>query len=314
VGIVLLWGGFLAVLAIGTRWTYLRMAGTALIVLVILVMSGRFVVERNFHYLLAEKPVLQLAQIAREADPDDELLVVNFPSWLSPQTRRFAMGNHGVQIIPFYINIQELIYAHNDADHPALAIQFGNIRQPQPYYYGMLGEQVDYEGLHRYLKRGGPVYLTRWAADEVDLTEVGRVRSEEFDPNAAVYTFGDAIRLQVTQSKNTDGELALQFLWELDQPVTEDLTVFVHLYGPDGALLNQTDGYPIAGLAPFWLWDTGDMLSDRRLLKLPEVLSSETMSLGIGVYNPATGERLPVVDAAGAPLPDNVVILPLAAQ
>ena len=314
VGIVLLWGGFLAILAIGSRRARLRQVGTTLAVLLILGMSGRFVVERNFQYLLAEKPALQLAQIARDANPDDELLVVNFPSWLAPQTRRFAMGNHGVQIIPFYINIQELIYAHNDTDHPALALQFGNIRQPQPYYYGMLGEQVDYESLRGYLQRGGPVYLTRWAANEVDLAAVGRVGDRDFDPDSAVYEFGDVIRFQLVDSAVSNDELALQFLWKLDQPVAEDLTVFVHLYGPDGILQNQADGYPIAGMAPFWLWETGETLSDQRLLTLPENLPLEMLRLGIGVYDTGNGERLAVTGPDGTPLPDDVVILPLTAR
>jgi hypothetical protein len=42
------------------------------------------------------------------------------------------MGNHGAQIIPFYINIQELIYAHNDQDQKARALQFANVRQELP--------------------------------------------------------------------------------------------------------------------------------------------------------------------------------------
>jgi hypothetical protein len=314
VGIVLMWGGFLAILAIGERQPYLRFASAVLIILLILGGSVQFVKERNALYLLAQEPVLQLVEIAKDSDPDEELLVINFPSWLSPQERHFAMGNHGVQIIPFYINIQELIYAHNDTEQAALAIQFGNIRQPQPYYYGMLGEHVDYEKLGERLKSGGPVYLTQWSPEQIQLAAVGRVGRTSFDPQQAIFTFADAVRLQplvTTVDKNFEEEvLSIDLLWEIDQPVEEDLTVFVHLYGPGGELLNQADGYPIAGLAPFWLWQAGQTIEDHRSLTLPDGANQEEYTIGIGLYNPATGERLPVVNPEGIKQAGDVVLIP----
>ncbi len=310
VGIVWLWGGFLAILAIGDRWPRARLATALSILIVILAMSGRFVRERNFHYLLAEQPILQLAQIARESDPDQELLIVNFPSWLAPQERRFAMGNHGAQIIPFYINIQELIYAHNDTDQAARAVQFGNIRQPQPYYYGMLGEHVDYQELAEYLMRGNPVYLTEWSEDQVNLTYAGNFGKGLIDPEAETFSFGETIDLQLISSDVGEGELNLTLLWHLQEPVEDDLTVFVHLYGPGGELVSQADGYPIAGMAPFWLWPADQTLEDIRALPYPEIAGENDFSIGVGIYHPATGERLAVVDGEGNPQPDSVVLLP----
>ena len=311
VGIVILWGGFLAILAISEQRTQFRFALAALIVVLIVGFSARFVRERNAQYLLAQEPVLQLAEIAKEGDPAEELLVVNFPSWLAPQERRFAMGNHGVQIIPFYINIQELIYAHNDREQAAQAIQFGNIRQEQPYYYGMLGEHVDYEKLGDKLQRGGPVYLTQWSPEQIQLVEAGRVGGMALDPQQEVYTFGDKVRLQPASLTVNQDALSLNLLWDVQQPVEDDLTVFVHLYGPGGELISQADGYPIAGMAPFWLWTAGQTIEDHRSLSLPSVPNLDTHSVGIGLYHSATGERLPVVDRDGHRLADDVVLLPL---
>ena len=315
VGIVMLWGGFLAILAIGESRTRLRFAGAALLMLLILGMSGRFVIERNDQYLLAQEPVLQLAEIAAESDPDEELIIVNFPSWLAPQERRFAMGNHGVQIIPFYINIQELIYAHNDAEQSAQAIQFGNIRQLMPYYYGMLGEQVDYEKLADKLRGGGPVYLTQWAPDQIKLVEVGRAGGRAIDPQQEFFTFNEEVRLQPLSStidKSLDERtIALKLLWEIEQPMQDDVTVFVHLYGPEGELFDQADGYPIGGMAPFWLWPAGQTLQDFRSLSLPPDNNLDAYRIGVGLYNTSTGERLPVVDNEGNALPDDVALLPL---
>ncbi|MFN2138510.1 MAG: hypothetical protein ACK2UK_21315 [Candidatus Promineifilaceae bacterium] len=308
VGIVWLWGGFLSIITIGEKMPRLRMAGGTVVVLAIVVMSGRFVRQRNFLYLLAQQPVLQLAEIARQSDPEEELLIVNFPSWLAPQERQFAMGNHGVQIIPFYINIQELIYAHNDSERAARAVQFANIRQPQPYYYGMLGEQVDYDKLAAYLADSGPVYLARWSADAIDLLEVGRLSPPAIDTPDAAYTFGDQLQLQIAVPDGEADTLTARLRWRLDKPVDQDLTVFVHLYGPDGNLVVQADGYPIGGMAPFWLLPVGTTLEDVRTVPLPET-GIHGLKLGVGVYNSTTGERLAVTDSSGTRLQDDVVLL-----
>jgi hypothetical protein len=311
VGIVLLWGGFLAILAIGDRWPRVRFAVAILLVALILVMSGRFVRERNVQYLLAQEPLLQLADIAKDTDPEEELLIVNFPSWLAPQERRFAMGNHGVQIIPFYINIQELIYAHNDDDQAARAIQFGNIRQPQPYYYGMLGEHVDYEKLGDTLLQGGPVYLTQWSPEQIQLMEAGRAGGQTTDRQRDFYTFGETVQLQPTSIKIDGNSVAVEVLWRVEKPVEDDLTVFVHLYGPGGELAAQADGYAIAGMAPFWLWPAGQTIEDHRTLSLPQDAAAKDYSIGIGLYNTTTGERMPVISQDGIRQANDVVPIPL---
>ena len=306
VGIVIFWGAFLAVLAVGQRRTRLRLASTGILLLLLLASSISFVRERNYYYRLAEQPLLQLADIARQTAADNELLIVNFPSWLSPQERTFAMGNHGVQIIPFYINIQELIYAHNEADHPARAIQFANIRQTPPYYYGMLGEHVDYEKWAGYLAQRGDVYLTKWGADKVELQPAGRVSGASFDAGESFFSFGDTIQLQLDDSMLQDNTVNLSLSWRLNQKVQNNLTVFVHLYGPDGQLVSQDDGYPLSGLSPFWLWPAGQTLLDQRVLAWPDPSEPGDYQVGVGLYDPASGERLPVYDAAGAGQPDDV--------
>jgi hypothetical protein len=311
VGIVLFWAAFLGVLAIGERLPRVRLAAAMLAVLIILGLSGRFVRERNEQYLLAQDPVLQLVDIARASDADEQLLVVNFPSWLAPQERRFAMGNHGVQIIPFYINIQELIYAHNDAEQPARAVQFGNIRQPQPYYYGMLGEQVDYEKLGEALREGGPVYLTHWSPEQIQLVQVGRAGPRALNPQQDVFTFDGKIALQPASIAVEDDTVSLSLLWDIKQPPEDDLSAFVHLYGPGGELVHQVDGYPIAGMAPFWLWPEGQTLLDNRTLVLPPDVDPAAYSVGVGLYDPLTGERLPAIGPDGQLLADGVVRFPL---
>jgi hypothetical protein len=92
----------------------------------------------------------------------------------------------------------------------------------------------------------------------------------------------------------------------LHQKVDDDLTVFVHLYGPDGQLINQADGYPLSGMSPFWLWPAGQTLLDQRILDLPDESPPGVYQVGVGLYNPVNGNRLPVYDATGTAQPNSV--------
>lgn len=317
VAIAWLWGGFFATLLPQTRRrpataaaqarTVARTAVVVALLALTLGVSVGFVRTRLDAYRLAERPALQLAEIARTTAGDDPLLIVNFPSWISPAQRLFAMGNHGAQIIPFYINIQELIYAHNDADHPARAVQFANVRREQPYYYGMLGEQMDYEALRAALDASGPVYVTQWTPTQLDLRYAGRTTALPA-PETAV-TFGEGIQLGDVTVTDDGATITVALAWRLAQRVDRDLTVFVHLYGPDGQLVAQADGYPLMGLAPFWLWEAGRRLEDVRRLTWPDDAPPGAYRLGVGVYDAAAGERLTAVDAGGARLADDVAIV-----
>lgn len=309
VGIAWLWGGALAAFALSgsPRQRPYRIAATAVFAALVVGMSIGFVRERVDQYHLIEEPALELVETARTAPDHEPLIVVNFPSWMAPTGRSFAMGNHGIQIIPFYINIQELIYAHNDADHAARAVQFANVRPELPYYYGMLGEQMDYERLRDVLLSGDTVYLTQWGPQRIELWRAGRVGVDR--PAGPLATFDGGMQLGSGPVERADDRLQVPLTWALDTAVARDLTVFVHLYAPDGSLVAQADGYPLLGLAPFWLWDAGQMLEDVRTIRLPDDLPAGTYRIGVGVYDPAVGERVTAVAPDGTPLPDNVAIV-----
>lgn len=306
-GIVWLWGAFLAGLATSHRRPLLKKTAVSVFVIIVLAVNINFVQRIMYYYHLAEQPVHQLTAVARATPANDQLLVVNFPSWLTPLERTFAMGNHGIQIIPFYIDIQDLIYAHNGVDHPARAIQFKNISQSQPYYFGMLGETVDYDKMRRYLEASGDVYLARWGAETINLVRAGRATGIKLvQPTAS---FDEAITLELAASEMEEQALTLTLNWQIQQKIERDLTVFVHLYGPDGQLITQDDGYLLQGMAPFWLWDAGQTLQDTRTLIWPTDAPAGVYRVGVGVYDPASGLRLPAFDAAGRSFPDNTAIL-----
>ncbi len=310
-----LWAGFFtSLLDFGRqRKSRLVIAGaTALVVLIVIGMNIDFVHTRMVHYHIVEDSVHQLGAVAREAPTDDELLMVNMPAWITPPDRVFALGNNGIQFIPFYTTLNDFVFAVNDQDHPTRAIQFHNVRTQQPYFYGMHGQRVEWDKLRENLATTGEVYLTQYTPERISLAFAGRATDVDWEGDAQedkVTTFDDRLGLILADHKVEGDTLELTLEWQLQAAIAEDLTVFVHLYGPDGQLVAQADGYPLRGLSPFWLWEPGRTLRDQRSLTWPADAPVGNYTVAVGVYDSATGDRLPAVDASGEPLPDNAAVV-----
>ena len=86
----------------------------------------------------------------------------------------------------------------------------------------------------------------------------------------------------------------------LDFPRVE-YSVFVHALDSAGENVGQSDGPPAA--VPMWCWIPGEVVADERTLDV----SAEAVEVGVGLYDPLTGVRLPV----SPPAPDDRVLLPL---
>jgi hypothetical protein len=90
------------------------------------------------------------------------------------------------------------------------------------------------------------------------------------------------------------------------QPITDpgiDYTVFVHLRRQGGEIVSQVDGPPMQGRYPTSLWQAGEIIKDE--VSLPPVsLAAGKYELVAGMYNFATGERLPVQGS-----PDGAILL-----
>lgn len=305
-----IWAAFFTAWLLPGRRQVLRATAVGLGVLAILLVNVDFIRIRTDHYHLAESSIHQLAEIARDTKRDEELLVVNMPSWINPQERTYALGNNGIQLIPFYVGIGDVVFAANDEDQPMRAVQFHNIRQPQPYYYGMYGPRMGWEETRLNLAETDEVYLAIYSPQEVNLIPAGKAGGLPwYDGDPETSFFGDNIDLLIGDYEVDGDALNLTLNWRVSGSVDADLIVFVHLYGPDGQLIDQDDGYPLRGLSPFWLWDEVQILEDRRNLTWPAGASTGVYTIGVGVYDQATGQRLPATSAGGDPLPNNTAIL-----
>lgn len=93
-------------------------------------------------------------------------------------------------------------------------------------------------------------------------------------------------------AKEGDAVLALRLLWRTTRTLTTDYTLFVHLLDEQGRLVAQADGFPAGGLYPTSAWRPGELVEDRRRLPLPASAAGQQLSIALGWYRLATGQRL----------------------
>ena len=102
-------------------------------------------------------------------------------------------------------------------------------------------------------------------------------------------------------------ELRLSLLWRAEAEIEMDYTVFVHLTH-DEAILAQDDSFPAGGYYPTSLWRVGDIVSDEHTLALPEPYDPGRHKLIVGFYQLETLHRLQVLDEAGQPVSDHLIL------
>jgi len=90
--------------------------------------------------------------------------------------------------------------------------------------------------------------------------------------------------------------------------------VFTQLLGEahnprtQGPVWGQHDSGPSGYAAPTTDWRAGDRVQDRHLIEVAPDAPEGLYQLQVGMYDPSTGQRLPVTDATGAEVGDRVLL------
>ena len=101
----------------------------------------------------------------------------------------------------------------------------------------------------------------------------------------------------------------LTLYWQVNGRQPDLISVFVHVLDEQDVTVAQSDQWP--GGLPADIWAGGQIIVDEHAILLPADLPPDEYQLAVGLYTASNGQRLPATDAAGAPLPDNRLILPV---
>ncbi|MCB0020834.1 MAG: hypothetical protein KDE09_23730 [Anaerolineales bacterium] len=139
-----------------------------------------------------------------------------------------------------------------------------------------------------------------WAEPYPLGTVEARQRPRTFDLPAGLdplnLQFGELALLQSATAQLEGDKVIVELVWQARGPLDRDYFHFVHLRGPDGQIVSQSDRLPAE---PTSLWVTGQVIVDRVELDRPV---AGDYTIAIGLYDPETGQRPPLFDSRGAPL------------
>jgi hypothetical protein len=106
------------------------------------------------------------------------------------------------------------------------------------------------------------------------------------------------------------GVLLLTLYWQADQRPIFSYKVFAHVTegGDGGRTLAQADSEPGCGELPTNRWVAGDQVVDRHAIFLPADMPPGDYSLQVGVYEARTDLRMDVLDSAGNPAGNSLLL------
>ncbi len=121
---------------------------------------------------------------------------------------------------------------------------------------------------------------------------------------------GDKITLDGYRLMDRDagaGDIVrLTLHWRAEGEIGEDYKVFVHLLDEEGGLVAQRDSEPVGGMRPTSGWGEGEEVMDNYGVVIPQGVPAGEYEIVVGMYDPESGERLPIMDEGGVVIGDKV--------
>lgn len=130
--------------------------------------------------------------------------------------------------------------------------------------------------------------------------------------------FADGIRLlgyDLQTTSTRPGETVdLTLYWSSDGDIRQRYKVFTHLLGDvfnaasGNFLWGQADSEPAANTRPTTTWRGAEVIVDEYTIPVAADAPPGVYRIEIGLYDPVTGERVPVLGADGMPVADHVIV------
>ncbi len=234
-----------------------------------------------------------LAQI-RELPEGRTLVFLNYPSWLADQVEDYPMGHEGISLVPDYVGLGQFIYANLGRTWKVIELSFPDIMKAWRFRFGTLGIWPGWERMAEITQSADDVFI-------VDYSLYARPRilrvggQKPCLSRLAVFGTGALILCEAwIDYSYSDSEVKVFTIWMATASIREDWTVFLHLYGPNGQLIAQEDGYLIGKTLPLRLMRSGLGVQDVRRLPVSREWPHGLYQIALGVYRLDTGERVDV--------------------
>ena len=111
-------------------------------------------------------------------------------------------------------------------------------------------------------------------------------------------TFGGNVRLTGLSIERTAEGLEVKYRWQCLRAVDREYWCFTHVVDSRGKVAGFLDHRILNGQPPLRLWRAGDTAVEKLLFRWPEAGRQEVYHLRLGLFDRASGERLPISDSA----------------
>jgi hypothetical protein len=113
--------------------------------------------------------------------------------------------------------------------------------------------------------------------------------------------FDESIHLRGVTVEQTPGQLVITPSWDVRGPVAADYLLFLHLFNERGERVAQIDVPPNGAGAATSAWQPGEQIAVPLPMPLPADLPAGSYRVVLGLYDMATGARLPLTTGTAAP-------------
>jgi hypothetical protein len=285
----------------GKRYrVWLARAMGVVLATVMLVSSGAFVGQRmGLHAIMSD--IYDDMILEAYIRTDGGGVYINLPAWMAYRDEWYALGSEGITYITDYIGLRDLVYVNRnvwrDVEYASYPAAFPDV---SGIWWDALRADRSAEEIIARVGALGAGYVTRfidgyWGWD----IAVNRARVPEIPRNRTFengLTFLDAILHNGDKSEffATDPDFRFWLSWHTESLIAP-VSAFVHAVC-DGELVAQADGTPLRGIMPFSSFAAGEVWLERRGISSFEQVG-KTCVVRVGLYDPNTGERIPLRSA-----------------
>lgn len=260
--------------------------------------------------------VRTVSRQAAAAPAGRELVYVNLPAFFISNDAHplgcpdsYPFVSTGVGVLPPYAQLQDFVRVNGGPDRPARGVV---VAEYDPNWPPRYGDALPLDAVRDTVQHN-QVYV--FEIDTWSLRDLSAMWQPAAEPvQTPLATFGESLDLAGADVHENDGELAVTLQWHVRSAPATDLTAFVHVYDNEGKLLAQHDGPPGQNGAatlyvPRSIWQAGDRIQDVHTIALDAPLPADGYTVAVGLYDPATVQRLPARSPDGAALRDDLVVI-----